>query len=104
MDKNQQRKFNSYKRKVRKKYPKAETKVNSDGLFYVSSGVGTILGEQFFIPPHKTVFDAWYWASRSVQIQQNFNRTHPDKSGMEFNEKKFDRVSKRNTRKNFGKK
>ena len=68
-------------------------------MFYISSGVGTVVGEELFIPPQTKVFDAWYWASRSCQIEQNFNRTHPMKSDMVFDEKKFDRVSRRNRKK-----
>lgn len=100
MDKVQQRKFKSFKRKVIKKYPNAKMQMNSNGLFYISSGIGTVVGEELYIPPQAKAFDAWYWASRSCQIEQHFNRTHPLKSDMKFDEKKFDRVSRRNRKKN----
>ena len=96
MDKIQTRKFKSFQRKVRKRYPNAKIQINNDGLFYISSGVGTVVGEELFIPPQSKAFDAWYWASRSCQIEQNFNRTHPMKHDMVIDEKKFDRVSRRN--------
>ena len=99
MDKIQTRKFKSFQRKVRKRYPKAKIQMNNDGLFYISSGVGTVVGEEVFIPPQTKVFDAWYWASRSCQIEQNFNRTHPMKHDMAIDEKRFDRVSRRNRKK-----
>ena len=70
--------------------------MNNDGLFYISSGAGTVVGEELFIPPQTKAYDAWYWASRSCQIEQNFNRTHPMKHDLVIDEKKFDRVSRRN--------
>ena len=99
MDKKQTRQFRGFQRKVRKRYPKAKIQMNTNGMFYISSGVGTVVGEELFIPPQTKVFDAWYWASRSCQIEQNFNRTHPMKADMVFDEKKFDRVSRRNRKK-----
>ena len=35
MDKIQTRKFKSFQRKVRKRYPKAKIQMNNDGLFYI---------------------------------------------------------------------
>jgi hypothetical protein len=100
MDKVQTRKFKSFQRKVRKKYPNAKVQMNSSGMFYISSGIGTVVGEELFIPPQSKVYDVWYWASRSCQIEQHFNRTHPLKQDMKFDEKKFDRISRRNRKKN----
>ena len=100
MDKVQTRKFKSFQRKVRKKYPNAKVQMNSSGMFYISSGIGTVVGEELFIPPQSKVYDAWYWASRSCQIEQHLNRTHPLKQDMKFDEKKFDRISRRNRKKN----
>jgi len=88
--------FKSYKRKVLKKYPNAKTQVNSSGLYYVSNGEGSIIGEEFMLPHQESVKLAWYWASRSVQLKQNLDRTHPDRVAMSFDEKKFNRVSRRN--------
>jgi hypothetical protein len=52
------------------------------------------------IPPQSNLLDAWKWAAESVRFEQNINRTHPMKYDMAFNEKKFDRVSRRNRKKN----
>lgn len=90
------KKFKAFKRKVLKKYPNAKTQVTSNKEFYISDGEGSVVGESFMIPPQKTVKLAWYWASRTVQLQQNLDRTHPMRTGMSFDEKKFQRVSRRN--------
>jgi len=93
------KKFKSFKRKVLKKYPQAKTQMNSSGEFYISDGFGSKVGDEFMIPPQKDVAMAWYWASRTVQLEQNLNRTHPMRSDMNFDEKKFNRVSRRNRKK-----
>jgi hypothetical protein len=92
------RKFNAFKRKVNKRFSKAKTQMTSDGKFYVSDGLGGTVGDDLFIPPQASVWDAWYWASRSVQINQNFRRTHPLRKETAIDEKKFNRVSLRNRR------
>jgi len=92
--------FNRLKKRINKKFPKAETRVTRDGMYYVSDGFGGIIGDEFMIPAQKSVLDAWKIAAESVRIQQNINRTHPDKFGMDFDEKKFNRVSRRNRKKN----
>lgn len=92
------KKFQSLKRKVIKKYPNAKTQMR-DGGYYVSDGEGTTIGEEFMIPPQTSVQMAWYWANESTKLEQNLRRTHPDKTGMNFNEKKFNRISRRNRKK-----
>ena len=98
MDKIQTRKFKSFQRKVRKRYPNAKIQINNNGLFYISSGVGTVVGEELFIPPQTKAYDAWYWASRSCQIEQNFNRTHPSRMDLKSIESKLDRINRRKRR------
>jgi hypothetical protein len=93
------KKFQSYKRKVQKKYPNAKTQINSNGQYYVSDGIGSTIGSEFMIPPQPNVQMAWYWANECVKLEQNLNRTHPDKFSMDFDEKKFDRVARRNRKK-----
>ena len=51
------------------------------------------------IPPQASVQMAWFWANESSKLKQNLRRTHPDKTGFDFNEKKFDRISRRNRKK-----
>jgi len=92
------KKFKSLKKRVLKKYPNAKTQMRNGG-YYVSDGEGSELGEDFMIPLQSTVQMAWYWANESTKLQQNLRRTHPDKTGMNFNEKKFNRISRRNRRK-----
>ena len=94
------KKFIGLKKKVLTKYPNAKTKVDTNGKYYVSDGLGNRVGVDFMIPPQDNVFDAWRWAVESIKIQQNINRTHPDKYEMPFDEKKYSRVSRRNRRKN----
>ena len=48
MDKVQTRKFKSFQRKVRKKYPNAKVQMNSSGMFYISSGNVTLEFEERF--------------------------------------------------------
>jgi hypothetical protein len=93
------KKFKSFKRKVLKAYPNAKTQISNDGLYYVSSGEGDVIGSEFMLPNHTSVKMAWYWASRSVQLKQNLDRTHPLRSEMKYDEKKFNRVSRRNRKK-----
>lgn len=93
--------FNRLKKRVKKKFPNAETRVTNEGLYYVSDGFGGKIGDEFMIPPQKNVIEAWTWAAESVRVTQNINRTHPDKVSMSFDEKKFNRVSRRNRKKNI---
>ena len=90
-----QKKFQALKRKVVKKFPNATTQMRN-GKYYVSDGEGSMIGEDFMIPLQETVQMAWYWANESSKLKQNLQRTHPDKTGMSFNEKKFNRISRRN--------
>src|SRR5210317_319548 len=93
------KKFKSLKRRVLKKYPNATTQLNSSGLYYVSDGMGSTICSDFMIPPQTSVQMAWHWANECVKLEQNLRRTHPLKHDMEFNEKKFDRISRRNRKK-----
>jgi hypothetical protein len=93
------KKFKSLKRKVLKKYPSAKTEMTTDGRFTISNGNGGSIGLEFMIPPQDSVSMAWFWAAECVRYKQNINRTHPIRSAMSFNEKKFNRVSRRNRRK-----
>lgn len=92
------KKFKSLKKRVLKKYPNAKTQMRNGG-YYVSDGEGSTIGADFMIPPQSSVQMAWYWANESTKLEQNLKRTHPDKTGMSFDEKKFDRISRRNRKK-----
>lgn len=92
------KKFQSIKRKVLKRYPNAKTQLR-DGGYYISDGMGSEVGKEFMIPTQSSVQMAWYWASESTRLEQNLKRTHPDKTGMTFSETKFNRISRRNTKK-----
>lgn len=91
--------FNRLKKRVLKKFPNAKTQITKEGKYYISDGMGSRIGEDFMIPPHNSVIEAWTWAAESVKLQQNINRTHPMKYDMEIDEKKFNRVSRRNRKK-----
>jgi len=92
--------FDRIKRRVLKKFPDAKTTMTSDGRYKVSNGYDGYIGDEVYLPSQPTVMDAWYWANESMKTIQNINRTHPDRSIMDFDEKKFNRVSSRNFRKN----
>ena len=92
-------KFKRIRNKILKKYPTAVTKMDNNGLYYVSDGSKRI-GEDYMIPSQKTVFDALFWVSEVIKIDQNIQRTHPNRLDAASFEKKFERISKRNSRKN----
>ena len=92
--------LNRLQNKVYKKHPNAATQLSREWKYYISDGKGSIVGEELLIPPQSNLLDAWKWAAESVRFEQNINRTHPMKYDMAFNEKKFDRVSRRNRKKN----
>jgi len=79
------------------KYPEACTKIDSDGKFYVSDGTSRICND-YFIPSQKTIAGAWYWTAEVMRIDQNIQRTNPNRLSMEISEAKYMRISKRNCR------
>lgn len=90
-----QKKLQRLRNKVLKLYPKAKLYV-SDGRYSIYNGIDGFIGEEFFIPPQASEMDAWVWAVETLKTEQNINRTHPDKALMDFDESRFNRVSKRN--------
>jgi|TARA_Y100000287_G_scaffold185586_2_gene189259 hypothetical protein len=95
IDKN---KFKRLKRKVLRKFPKASTQRTSDGKFFVSDGTGNVLLDEYMIPPQKTVAAAWFWMAETMRVNQNIERTHPNRMDLKSFEAKFARLSKRNRR------
>jgi hypothetical protein len=91
--------FNRLKKRVLKKFPKAKTQITNDGRYYISDGFGGYIGDDFMIPPQSNVIDAWKWAAEAVRLKQNIDRTHPMKHDMQIDEKKFNRISRRNRKK-----
>ena len=92
------KKFKRIQSKVLKKYPHAVTKMDYNGLYYVSDG-DTRACEDYLIPSQKTVSEAWYWVAETIKIDQNIQRSHPTRMDIGTLEKKFTRVSNRNKRK-----
>lgn len=92
-------KFKRLKNKVLKKFPKASTMRTVDGKFYVSDGEGNTLTAEYMIPPQKSVSMAWFWLAETMKVDQNIQRTNPNRVEMAFNEKKFNRISRRNKHK-----
>jgi len=92
-----QKKLQKLKNRVLKLYPKAKSYI-SDGRYSIYNGIDGFIGEEFLIPPQASEMDAWVWAVETLKTEQNLNRTHPEKSFMEFNESRFNRVSRRNRR------
>lgn len=93
-----QTQFKRLRNRIIKQYPNATTKIDSNGLFYVSDGSGRLMSE-YLIPPQKTVAEAWYWVSDVIKIDKNIQRSHPNRMSSKDVEAKFSRISKRNTRK-----
>lgn len=91
-------KFKRLKKKVLKKFPNASTKRTVDGKFYVSDGEGNALTSEYMIPPQSNVAMAWYWLSETMRVDQNIQRTNPNRMGNDEFEKKFNRISRRNRR------
>ena len=89
-------KFKRLKKKVLNRYPKASTQRTSDGKFFVSDGVGNELQKEYMIPPQATVAAAWYWMAETMRVNQNIERTHPNRMDLKSFEDKFARISKRN--------
>jgi len=72
--------------------------MTKDGQYYVSNGEGGLIGSEQLIPAQSDVMNAWYWAAESVKIQQNIERTSPNRMSLDSFEKKFERISNRNKR------
>ena len=89
-------KFKRLKNKVLKKYPNASTQQTSDGKFFVSDGVGNALSTEYMIHNQKSVGEAWFWMAETMRIDQNIERTHPNRMDLKSFEAKFARISKRN--------
>jgi hypothetical protein len=88
--------FQKIKRKVLKKYPNATTRANTDGTFYLSDGYGGVIGEDYMLPPTKSVWMAWEHALRyGIQLHQNLLRTHPSKMSGDRVEAKIMRINRR---------
>jgi|SRR5210317_564730 hypothetical protein len=91
-------KFKRLKKRVLNKYPKASTQRTSDGKYFVSDGVGNKLLKEYFIPPQKTVTLAWFFFDHIIKINQNIERTDPNRMDLKSFEAKFARISKRNSK------
>lgn len=55
--------------------------------------------QEYFLPYAASADDAWHRAALTVKTTQNFNRTHPEKMSLEFEEEKMVRLNKRRTKK-----
>jgi len=90
--------FKRLKNKVMKKYPNASTQMTEGGLYFVSDGADNKLLEEYMIPPQPSVAEAWYWMAETMRVNQNIERTHPNRMDIGTFEKKFNRISQRNRR------
>jgi hypothetical protein len=90
--------FKRLKNKVLKKYPNASTQMTEGGLYFVSDGTDNKLLEEYMIPPQSSVAEAWYWMAETMRVNQNIERTHPNRMDIGTFEKKFNRISQRNRR------
>tara|TARA_R110000803_G_scaffold8577_14_gene27449 strand:+ start:662 stop:961 length:300 start_codon:yes stop_codon:yes gene_type:complete len=91
-------KFKRIKNKVLKAIPTARTHRNTSGNYYVSDGEGNDLATEYMIPPSSSVKMAWFWLSEVIRIDKNIERTNPNRMSTIDFEKKFNRISKRNSR------
>ena len=62
-------------------------------------GEGATLVDDYMIPPQKSVALAWYWVNEIIKVNQNIERTHPNRMDIGTFERKFNRISKRNKQK-----
>jgi hypothetical protein len=83
------------KKRVLRLYPKSRLYM-TDGKYYVWDGNGNKLHNEYMIPPQKSSGLAWYWFDSIIKINQNIQRTHPNKMSLESFNKKFNRISNRN--------
>jgi len=90
--------FKRLKNKVLKKYPNASTRITDEGKYFVSVGVDNSLLDEYMIPPQSTVTAAWYWMAETIRVDQNIERTHPNRMDIGSFERKFNRISQRNRR------
>ena len=88
--------FQKIKKKVLKRYPNASTQRNSDGKYYLTDGFGNAVGEEYMLPPAKTVWLAWEHALQyGIKLHQNLLRTHPSKGLSDKAEAKIMRINRR---------
>lgn len=80
-----------FKNKVISKYPNAlltkdfdEDKLQNRLVVKVGDKV---LQDEYFLPNSNDEFFSWYYASLSVKVTQQFNRTHPDKLIINYGDK-----------------
>lgn len=92
------KKFKLMKKRVLKVYPKATTQMTNDGMYYVSTGTDECIMSEYMIPPQKDVYNAWSVLNDTIKINQNIQRTHPNRLDSASFEKRFHRVSRRNKR------
>jgi len=90
--------FKRLKNKVLKKYPNASTRITDEGKYFVSVGVDNSLLDEYMIPPQSNVTAAWYWMAETIRVDQNIERTHPNRMDIGSFERKFNRISQRNRR------
>ena len=91
-----QKEFQKNKKRVLKKYPNATTHGTSCGRFYVSDGYGGTIGQDYMLPPAKTVWDAWEVALQyGIKLHQNLMRTHPARMSGDQVEAKIMRINRR---------
>lgn len=69
-----QHNFQKIKKSLRKKFPTAVTKTDSNGNYYVSDENGRILKDLKLYPSQKNVYDAWYLADQIIKIEKIISR------------------------------
>jgi hypothetical protein len=82
------------KKFVKSKYPTAKTSVDTNGKYFVSDECGKLMKE-YFIPNQTKVFPAWHAVYDIIKIDQNIQRSHPDRMTLKLDESKSFRITKR---------
>lgn len=93
-------KFDKIRKFVKSKYPTAKTAIDNDGKYFVSDKDGKLM-QDYYIPNQNKAFPAWRAVYDIIKIDQNIQRTHPDKMIMEYSEnseEKSMRITKRRNR------
>ena len=88
--------FQKIKKKVLKRFPHACTHITPNNRYLVSDGEDGIVGEEYMLPPAKTVWQAWEYALQyGVRLHQNLMRTHPLRLSGDQVEAKIMRINRR---------
>jgi len=92
--------FDKIKKFVKSEYPTAKTAADNNGKYFVSDDNGKLM-KAYFIPNQTKVFAAWHAVYDIIKIDQNIQRTHPNKMDLASDAKKAMKIEKRLLKRRF---